>query len=225
MFDIQARRRSGQGNTAAKQNDWKKMAALDMGMFIFPRGGVVLWLDQAEPQKRPIYPMLDRVRARVGEARANWMLKPRNTTFFPGMQISEVNALMLRTYRPISVGLTEMRSWCLAPIGEPIEIRNWRLRQFEDFFNPSGFATPDDTVLYEEIQQGMVSQGLSFLQGCERGIAGLKPGADKHAAELGVTPDYSVSGTFTLNPEIAFHSTYREWARMLQAGVDNKPAY
>ena len=41
----------------------------------------------------------------------------------------------------------------------------------------------------------------------------------------GVTPDYSVSGAFTLNPEIAFHSTYREWARMLQAGVDNKPAY
>ncbi len=225
MFDIQARRRSGQGNTAARQNDWKKMAATQAGMMIFPRGHVVLWLDQPEPQKRPIYPNLDRIKSRVGEARAHWMLKPRNTTFFPNMQISEVNALMLRTFRPVSVGLTEMRSWCLAPIGEPQELRAWRLRQFEDFFNPSGFATPDDTVVYEEIQSSLAAHGQDFLQGCARGIGALTRGADEAARELGVTPDYSVTGGFTLNPEIAFHSTYREWARMLEAGLGGKPAF
>jgi benzoate/toluate 1,2-dioxygenase alpha subunit len=225
MFDLQARRRGGQGNTAARQNDWKKMAALRSGMMIFPRGHVVLWLDQPEPQKRPIYQSIDAVRARVGAARADWMLKPRNTTFFPNMQISEVNALMLRTFRPVSVDLTEMRSWCLAPIGEPAELRAWRLRQFEDFFNPSGFATPDDTVLYGEIQGGMSAHGQSFLQGTARGIGALTKGADEAAAELGVTPDYSVTGGFSLNPEIAFHSTYREWARMIQAGLSGKPAF
>ena len=118
-----------------------------------------------------------------------------------------------------------MRSWCLAPIGESPDLRAWRLRQFEDFFNPSGFATPDDTVVYEEIQSGMAAHGVSFLQGTARGIAALKPGADEAAAELSVTPDYSVSGGFSLNPEIAFHSTYREWARLLQAGLAGGPAY
>jgi benzoate/toluate 1,2-dioxygenase alpha subunit len=219
MFDIQARRRSGQGNTAARQNDWKRMKDIAAGMMIFPRGHVVLWLDQPEPQKRPIWPSIDRIKARVGEARASWMLKPRNTTFFPNMQISEVNALMLRTYRPISVDVTEMRSWCLAPIGEAEELRAWRLRQFEDFFNPSGFATPDDTVVYGEIQQSIGSHGMAFLQGSARGIAALSKEPDEGARELDVRPDYCVRGGFDLNPEIAFHSTYREWARMIEEGM------
>src|SRR6185503_7243900 len=70
MFDLQARRRAGQGNVSARQNDWKRMKDVGMGMMIFPRGHVVLWLDQPEPQKRPIYPVIDRIAARVGEARA-----------------------------------------------------------------------------------------------------------------------------------------------------------
>ena len=62
---------------------------------------------------------------------------------------------MLRTFRPVAVDRTEMRSYCLAPIGEKPELRAWRLRQFEDFFNPTGIATPDDTVTYEDCQRGI----------------------------------------------------------------------
>jgi len=60
----------------------------------------------------------------------------------------------LRTFRPLAADRTEMKSWCLAPIGEAPELRAWRLRQFEDFFNPGGLATPDDTVTYEGCQSG-----------------------------------------------------------------------
>ena len=63
-----------------------------------------------------------------------------------------------------------MKSYCLAPIGEAPELRAWRLRQFEDFFNPGGMATPDDTVTYEGCQSGFGAQPISFLQGYARGM-------------------------------------------------------
>ena len=75
------------------------------------------------------------------------------------MQIAETAALMLRTYRPWRSICTEMRSYCLAPIGESEEARAWRLRQYEDFFNPTGMATPDDTVTYEDCQAGFRAPG------------------------------------------------------------------
>src|SRR5690606_10800199 len=119
--DLQARRRQGRGNVAGNQNDWQKMAEASLGMMIFPRGHGVLWIDTPDPRNRPLYPQIDAVRARVGEPRASWMLKLRNTTFFPSLQISEVSALMMRTWRPLAPDLTEMRSWALAPVGEPSE--------------------------------------------------------------------------------------------------------
>jgi benzoate/toluate 1,2-dioxygenase subunit alpha len=219
MIDIQQRRARGQGNVDAKQNDFSKVKGLSQGMFIFPRGHALLWVDQPEPHKRPIYPNIEKIKARVGELRAQWMLKLRNTQFFPNMQISEVNALMLRTFQPLSVNLTEMRSFGLAPIGEAPELRAWRLRQFEDFFNASGFATPDDTVLYEECQTGLGIRDLPWLQGCERGMGIIQRGADEVARSLGVHPTHSIMSEAHLNPEMAFHATYREWARLLEAGI------
>ena len=106
----------------------------------------------------------------MGEDRAQWMLKNRNLQVFPNMQIAETAALMLRTYRPLAVDLTEMKSYCLAPIGESEEKRAWRLRQYEDFFNPSGMATPDDTVTYEDCQTGCRAPGHAWLQGYQRGM-------------------------------------------------------
>ena len=225
MIDIQVRRRSGQGNVDARQNDFSKVKGLDQGMFIFPHGHALLWVDQPEPHKRPIYPRIGEIRKRVGDLRADWMLKLRNTQFFPNMQISEVNALMLRTFQPLAVNLTEMRSYVLAPIGEAPELRAWRLRQFEDFFNASGFATPDDTVLYEECQAGAAVPGMGWLQGCERGMAIIRKGADEVAQTLGINPTHSIRSEAHLNPEMAFHSTYREWARMLEAGIGGGKPY
>jgi len=225
MIDIQVRRRSGQGNVDARQNDFSKVKGLEQGMFIFPHGHALLWIDQPEPHKRPIYPRIDEIRKRVGEQKAQWMLKLRNTQFFPNMQISEVNALMLRTFHPLSVDLTEMRSYVLAPIGEALEYRAWRLRQFEDFFNASGFATPDDTVLYQECQQGLGVQAVDWLQGCERGMGIIQEGADEVASSLGIHPTHSIRSEAHLNPELAFHSTYREWARMLEAGIAGRDPF
>jgi hypothetical protein len=40
-----------------------------------------------------------------------------------------------------------------------------------------------------------------------------------------VNPTHSIKSEAHLNPEMAFHSTYREWARMLEAGIEGKDPY
>ena len=225
FIGIQARRREGAGNLEARQFDWAKRARREAGVFCFPNGHSVFWTDQPEAEKRPIYPTIDEVRARVGAVRAEWMLRARNIQVFPNMQIADAMTLMLRTFRPVAVDRTEMRSFCLAPIGEKPELRAWRLRQFEDFFNPTGLATPDDTVTYEDCQRGMGAAGFSWLQGYARGIADLKPGANAPAEALGVTPAASAVGTFETGPETPFHPAYREWRRLMAAGIAGRKAY
>src|SRR5439155_1025259 len=142
----------------------------------------------------PIYPALAEIRSRIGELRAEWMLKARNTHVFPNMQIADAITLMLRTFRPLAADRTEMRSYCLAPIGEAPELRAWRLRQFEDFFNPGGMATPDDTVTYEGCQSGFGARPISFLQGYARGMAALEKAEHPVARSIGIRPAGSVLG-------------------------------
>lgn len=225
FIGIQGRRRAGEGNLDARQFDWAKRARREAGVFCFPHGHSVFWTDQPEAEKRPIYPAIDEVRARVGAVRAEWMLRARNIQVFPNLQIADAMTLMLRTFRPLAVDRTEMRSYCLAPIGEKPELRAWRLRQFEDFFNPTGLATPDDTVVYEDCQRGMGAEGLTFLQGYARGMTALEPGANAPARSLGIAPEASAVGTFETGPETQFHPAYREWRRLMEAGLTGRKPY
>jgi benzoate/toluate 1,2-dioxygenase subunit alpha len=222
---VQDRRREGAGNTQARMFDWKKRFQGNGGAFQFENGHSAIWLDQAEPEKRPIYPSIDEIRARVGETRAEWMLKSKNTVIFPTLQIADGTSLLLRTFRPLAVDRTEMRVYCLAPIGESRELRAWRLRQFEDFFNPSGMATPDDNVIYEDCQLGYGAQPLSWLQGFERGTTALKPGANAAADAMGMRPVASLAGHFDIQNEVCYHPAYREWARLIRAGLSSEKAY
>ena len=132
---------------------------------------------------------------------------------------------MLRTFHPIGPGLTEMRVHCLAPIGEAPALRARRLRQFEDFFNPTGIATPDDVIVYEECQAGFAGLGEAWMQGYARGMAALVKGPDETAGELGIAPAESAPGPFEQAPEVGFHAPYREWARMMDAGMAGRKAY
>lgn len=225
FLDVMAKRSTGAGNQAARQFDWQKRFSQTGGDFQFEHGHTVIWLNQAEVAKRPIYPAMDEIRARVGPERAEWMLKMRNLSVFPNLQVADSTSLLLRSFRPLSVDRTEMRVWCLAPVGEPPERRAWRLRQFEDFFNVSGFATPDDTVVYEACQSGMATRPLGWLQGHARGLSAVRAGASELAQSLGFTPAATVEGGFSVQSESAFHPIYREWARLLEAGISGKKAY
>ena len=60
----------------------------------------------------------------------------------------------IRVFRPVAVDKTEVTIYCIAPVGESDEDRYHRLRQYEDFFNASGMATPDDLAEFSAAQQG-----------------------------------------------------------------------
>ena len=222
--DLMERRRRERGETA-RQFDFYERAADEGGIFQFDHGHCAFWRTQLVPQTKPIYPVIDEIRARVGDVKAEWMLKPRNSSVFPNFQIADTMVPMVRTFRPLAVDLTEMQSWTLAPIGEAPQLRSWRLRQLEDFFNPGGLATPDDSVIYEESQRGFQGQSTGWLQGHGRGIAAVVDGANASARALGIHPARSMTGPMGIQNEVALHAPYREWARLLQAGITGTRAY
>ena len=226
FIEVQNRRRGGAGNLEARQFDWEKRAATRGGVFGFANGHSLVWNDHPQPENRPIYPANREIRNRVGETRASWILgKLRQGTVFPNMQIPEAISQLLRTFQPISVDHTMMRVYCLAPIGEKPELRAWRLRQFEDFFNPTGIATPDDVVTYEDCQRGFGGNGLGWLQGYARGIAALDQGDNDITREIEIRPRESVVGRFEMQSEVGFHACHREWARLMEAGLAGRKAY
>jgi benzoate/toluate 1,2-dioxygenase alpha subunit/2,4,5-trichlorophenoxyacetic acid oxygenase 1 len=213
------------GNQSARQFDWRKRLSQTGGFFGFDYGHSSTWLNQAQPENRAIYPQIDEVASRIGKTKAEWVLRPRQALCFPNMQISDSSATMLRTYRPLAPDLTEMRVYCLAPIGEPADTRALRIRQFEDFFSASGFATPDDTITYEECQRGLASNPGQWLQGYFRGVTATIDGANAEAKEIGMVPSRSLSGPFEIQNEVAHHPAIREWARLIKAGIEGRPAY
>lgn len=202
---------------------WSEAEKSDQGTFIFGRGHAVMWSNRNSLRVvRPLAADPDAVAAltaRVGETRARWMHLNRNLTVFPNMQLIDVTSLQLRVWRPISVDRTEMTSWCLAPIGEPAAARKRRIRQYEDFFNPTGLATSDDNVIYEWQQAGLSARAAGAAQGYLRGLGGSGSGPNAHTEELGFTPESWITGSFNMGSETCFHTGYREWLRLLRKGV------
>jgi hypothetical protein len=56
-------------------------------------------------------------------------------------------------------------------------------------------------------------------------MAALEKGEDPVAKSIGIRPEASVNGKFDMFSEIGFHAPYREWARLIQAGVAGGKAY
>jgi phenylpropionate dioxygenase-like ring-hydroxylating dioxygenase large terminal subunit len=206
---------------------WVDDAMIDQGTFSFERGHAVMWSNrnslrvvrplQADPEA------LEGARVRTDATHAKWMQLNRNLTIFPNMQLIDVSSLQLRFWRPIAVDKTEMVSYCLAPVGENPEARRRRIRQYEDFFNPSGLATSDDNMMYEFSQAGLQADAAGWTHGYLRGLGAPRHLADAQAAELGITATDSIAGGFTMGAETCFHTGYREWLRLLQKGVGNAP--
>jgi len=124
----------------------------------------------------------------------------------------------MRIWRPLAPGRTEMTTYCLAPKGEDKAARAVRIRQYEEFFNPSGLATPDDATAYEDCQAGNTTPVIDYHQGYARGMAAVRSGPDEHARELGIAPLTSVLGAFDLGDETVFHGVYRAWRELLLKG-------
>lgn len=190
------------------------------GTYNFENGHVLNWRMPDAPDALPLFERKDELAERFGEAKRNWMLNSRNLTIFPNVQFAENASSQLRIIRPISVNRTEMRTFCMAPIGESAESRRKRIRQYEDFFNPSGLATPDDAVVYEACQEGYGSETSPWLQGYSRGICAAAAGGNSFSDAIGMNPQSSVAADRTLGDETIFHAYYRAWTARIAAGID-----
>ena len=226
LLDLQRRRpRDSMGETTIRGRDWDKHHAVRHHSFNFSHGHAVFFTEPSEPEKRPVYKLLDDIRARKGDVRAADMLYGVQIHIFPNLQMASEMACIFRKFHPLAVDATEMEVRCLGAIGEDREQRSLRLRQFEDFFNASGMASPDDSVIYENCQRGFAGHGLSWLKGYSRGAGALEVGPNAEARRLNITPNDSLSASARTTAEINLHSPYREWQRMLGAALAGHPAY
>ena len=189
----------------------------------FANGHVLNWRMADAPDALPLYERKDALIDEVGEARRDWMFHSRNLTIFPNVQFAENASSQLRIIRPISVDRTEMRTFCMAPVGESAEARRMRIRQYEDFFNPSGLATPDDTVVYEACQEGYASEASPWLQGYARGIGRNVAGGNAFTDTIDIAPDHSILGDRSLGDETIFHAYYRAWRDRLGDALAEAP--
>lgn len=178
------------------------------GSFRFPHGHLAIWARSPMSESHPLFDRREELIARVGPVRSKWMFYTRNFTIFPNLQIAENFSSQLRVIRPLLPGKTEMTTYCLGPRGEATAARRQRLRQYEDFFNPSGMATPDDLVVYEKCQ---LTAAPDRWQGYERGWTAQVAGSDPEADELGVKPLVSVRGVGQLWDETHMQGYYQAW--------------
>jgi benzoate/toluate 1,2-dioxygenase alpha subunit len=206
-------------STLGGSDFWKEDAQGPTGgTFSFDNGHVLNWGLMAVTPALPLFERAEEIAERIGTARRNWMFNMRNLTIFPNLQIAENASSQLRVIRPIAHNMTEMQTWCIAPRGESAEARRVRIRQYEDFFNPTGMATPDDTVVYEECQAGMARQERPWLQGHARGLAASVAGGNAFSDMIDLHPQRSVLGQAQTCDESLFHGYYRAWAaRMAKA--------
>src|SRR3546814_8929352 len=94
----------------------------------------------------------------------------------------------IRHFRPISTDQTEVTIYCIAPKGESKEARAWRIRQYEDFFNASGMATPDDLEEFRSCQltfQATKAPWNDMSRGAEHWLSGPdEVRSEEHTSEL-----------------------------------------
>jgi hypothetical protein len=148
------------------------------------------------------------------------MLATRNLTIYPNVQFAENASLQMRVIRPLSVDKTEMTIYCLGAKGESDAAREIRIRQYEDFFNTSGLATPDDTIAYEDCQFGFQARSLEWLQGTARGITGHHRGSDELSREIGIEPETGFMGPMGAWDETVYYGGYRAWKQFIKDGLE-----
>ncbi|MDB4476432.1 MAG: Rieske 2Fe-2S domain-containing protein [Halieaceae bacterium] len=185
------------------------------GFYDLDNGHVLLWSEFPNPQSRPLYWRHEDLCERYGELRAKWMDGYlRNLLLYPNVFLMDQMSTQIRVFRPIAVNKTEVTTYCFAPRGEPAESRTTRIRQYEDFFNASGMATPDDLAAFNQSQQGFEGKGAKWSD-MSRGAAHYISGADEYAKELGLNP---VGSGSQLEDEGIMVAQHRRWLQLMEKG-------
>ena len=138
----------------AKTDTGRLTGRIESASYDLGNGHTAFWHKRPDPEAFPIYAQKAELEKQFTPGQLEWILgRGRHMTIFPNLLLNDLASTHLRCYRPLSVDRMETMIWCIAPVGEPAEMRAARLRKFEDFFLPSGMATPDDVAVAESAQK------------------------------------------------------------------------
>ena len=210
-------REAGEEIKTMSAGSWAKGGG---GFYSFDHGHLLLWTRWANPQDRPAWERRDELARDFGQARADWMIEnSRNLCLYPNVYLMDQFSSQIRIARPISVNQTEITIYCIAPKGESSEARTKRIRQYEDFFNVSGMATPDDLEEFRSCQTGYgAGRGWNDMS---RGAEHWVEGADAAAEEIDLKP--LLSGVRT-EDEGLFVLQHKYWQQTMLKAAAGEPA-
>lgn len=187
------------------------------GFYAFEHGHVLLWGKWPNPEARPNYVDLAHYSESYGAERAEWMVgRSRNLCLYPNLFLMDQMSTQIRVYRPLAVDKTEVTIYCFAPKGESSQGRARRIRQYEDFFNATGMATPDDLTEFNASQIGFSGEEPGWND-ISRGAKHWIQGADEAAKRLGIEP--LMSGV-KMEDEGLYLAQHQFWMKHLLASCD-----
>ena len=191
------------------------------GFYSFENGHMMLWTRLNNPEVRPVFQHLDRLKQSVGEDRADAIVNTtKNLCIYPNLYLMDQFSTQIRVLRPISVDKSEITIYCWAPKNEPAEERAMRIRQYEDFFNVSGMGTPDDLEEFRACQEGYKAEGLKWND-MSRGAAHWIEGADEGAKRIDLKPVLSGAKPEDEGLYIIHH---QHWADEMLRAVESERA-
>ncbi|HVI88549.1 MAG TPA: benzoate 1,2-dioxygenase large subunit [Dongiaceae bacterium] len=210
------RKAAAAGCDDIKAMDASKWAKQGGGFYSFENGHLLLWSRWSNPEDRPLFEKRGELVDKFGAARADWMIeRSRNLCLYPNVYLMDQFSSQIRTYRPIGVDKTEVTIYCMAPKGESAEARAHRIRQYEDFFNASGMATPDDLEEFRSCQIGYLARNAGWND-LSRGATHWLEGADDGARAIDLKP--LLSGPKT-EDEGLFVIQHRYWRDALRRAI------
>lgn len=215
-FMTVARRVKGESTNDTKAFDFGTWNQLEGGSFSFDNGHAVLWNDYANYQDRPNFERVDDFRNRYGDLGAKWMNgRIRNLLLSPNVFLMDQTSTQIRIIRPIAVDETEVITYCIAPVGESAKARALRIRQYEDFFNASGMATPDDLTEFNNCQIGF-GRGPGRVNDMSRGATRWIEGVSDAGAAINVD---AVRSATMVADEGLYVAIHEDWVERMRAAL------
>ncbi|MFR9803607.1 benzoate 1,2-dioxygenase large subunit [Pseudonocardia sp. RS010] len=217
-----SRRGTGESTNSTKALDaggWGKSGG---GYWSYPNGHLCLWTWAANPQDRPLWDRMDELKEQFGEAKGEFMVKgSRNLCLYPNVYLMDQFSTQIRHFRPIAPDKTEVTIYCIAPEGESAEARAHRIRQYEDFFNASGMATPDDLEEFRSCQLTFRATAAPWND-MSRGAEHWLTGPDEVATSLGM--DGVISAGMRNEDEGLYPVQHGYWRRTMLAALEKEQA-
>lgn len=212
-----ARRESGESTNATKAMDAGKWSKQKGGYYSFDNGHLLLWTKWADPTNRPLFERRAELIEQFGTDHADWMIGvSRNLCLYPNVYLMDQFGSQIRHFRPISVDKTEVTIYCIGPKGESAAARANRIRQYEDFFNATGMATPDDLEEFRSCQKTYLAASAPYND-LSRGVTHQLAGPDEDARKIGINP---ISSGVKVEDEGLYPIQHGYWADTLRRGLD-----